>query len=113
MWSEYFNSAHYFIQGSAYEGSGFSLIEAMACGCVPIITDILSFNKILGEEFKKLQFKHGDVEGLSKILLKLDEKEWQNLSDRMERRFKNELSFEAIANQMIAVIDTINKSTNL
>ncbi len=39
----YYNSADYFVLGSHYEGSGFSLVEAMSCGVIPIVTDIPSF----------------------------------------------------------------------
>ena len=38
-----YNSADYFVLGSHHEGSGFSLAEAMACGVVPVVTDIPSF----------------------------------------------------------------------
>ena len=44
--SDYYNSADYFVLGSHYEGSGFSLVEAMSCGVVPIVTDIPSFRMI-------------------------------------------------------------------
>jgi len=40
----YYNSADYFVLGSHYEGSGYALSEALRCGCVPIVTDIPSFN---------------------------------------------------------------------
>jgi glycosyltransferase involved in cell wall biosynthesis len=39
-----FASADYLLLGSRYEGSGFALLEALACGVVPIATDIPSFN---------------------------------------------------------------------
>lgn len=38
-----YNSADYFVLGSHYEGSGFALAEALACGVVPVVTDIPSF----------------------------------------------------------------------
>ncbi|UCH65143.1 MAG: glycosyltransferase family 4 protein [Ignavibacterium sp.] len=43
---DYYNSADYFVLGSHYEGSGYSLVEAMSCGVVPIVTNIPSFRMI-------------------------------------------------------------------
>ena len=38
-----YNEKEFFILGSHYEGSGYALSEAMACGCIPIVTSIPSF----------------------------------------------------------------------
>lgn len=43
---DYYNSSDYFVLGSHYEGSGFSLVEAMSCGVIPIVTDIPAFRMI-------------------------------------------------------------------
>jgi glycosyltransferase involved in cell wall biosynthesis len=39
----WFNSVNFIISTSRYEGSGIAVCEAMACGCVPIVSDIPSF----------------------------------------------------------------------
>jgi len=56
--SDYYNSADYFVLGSHYEGSGYSLVEAMSCGVVPIVTNIPSFRMITNQ---------GQIGGLWKI----------------------------------------------
>ena len=43
----YFNSADLFVQGSAKEGSGLALMDALACGVLPVVTDIPAFRAIL------------------------------------------------------------------
>lgn len=43
-----YNSADVFVQGSAREGSGVALLEALACGVVPVVTDIPAFRAITG-----------------------------------------------------------------
>jgi glycosyltransferase involved in cell wall biosynthesis len=43
---DYFSAADLFVLGSHHEGSGYALIEALACGAVPVVTDIPSFRKI-------------------------------------------------------------------
>jgi len=42
------SAADVFVQGSHREGSGYSLIEALACGLSPVVTDIPSFRSLLG-----------------------------------------------------------------
>jgi glycosyltransferase involved in cell wall biosynthesis len=39
-----FRSADVFVLGSHHEGSGIALLEALACGVVPVVTDIPSFS---------------------------------------------------------------------
>lgn len=41
-------AADIFVSASHYEGSGYALLEAMACGTVPVVTDIPSFRAITG-----------------------------------------------------------------
>jgi len=45
----YYNSADYLLSGSHKEGSGYALIEAMACGVIPIVTNIPSFRHLTGD----------------------------------------------------------------
>ena len=40
---QYYQSADIFVSASHSEGSGYSLSEALRCGCLPIVTDIPSF----------------------------------------------------------------------
>jgi glycosyltransferase involved in cell wall biosynthesis len=42
------SAADGFVQGSRREGSGYSVIEALACGLSPVVTDIPSFRNLLG-----------------------------------------------------------------
>ena len=44
----YYSAADIFVSGSHREGSGYALIEAMACGAIPCVTDIPSFRAITG-----------------------------------------------------------------
>ncbi|MBK7203835.1 glycosyltransferase family 4 protein [Candidatus Amarolinea dominans] len=39
----YYNSADFFVQGSHHESTGYALLDALACGVVPIVTDIPAF----------------------------------------------------------------------
>jgi glycosyltransferase involved in cell wall biosynthesis len=44
----FFSGADLFISGSHREGSGYALLEALACGLLPVVTNIPSFAAIAG-----------------------------------------------------------------
>ncbi len=44
----FFSAADLFVVGSHHEGSGYALIEALACGATPVVTDIPTFRLLTG-----------------------------------------------------------------
>jgi glycosyltransferase involved in cell wall biosynthesis len=94
---QWYNRADFFISGSHYEGSGVAVCEAMASGCVPILTDILSFRKITGYGRCGLMYEPGNDNALLQSLLKTEEMEIEKERKKVLKQFKEELSFEAIA----------------
>jgi len=64
----WYNAADFFVLGSHHEGSGYSLCEAMACGCVPVVTNIPSFRKMTDGGKIGFLFEPGDEEQLSRQL---------------------------------------------
>jgi len=42
----FYSAADAFVVGSHHEGSGYALLEACACGLVPLVTDIPAFRRI-------------------------------------------------------------------
>jgi len=96
----WFNSADFFISGSHFEVFGAAVSEAMSCGCVPIITNIPSFQKITGNATCGLLYKAGDEEALLTALqqtVKLDMAEERR---KVSRQFDQYLSFDAIAREI-------------
>jgi glycosyltransferase involved in cell wall biosynthesis len=65
---EFYNGADFFISGSHYESGGVAVCEAMATGCIPIVTDILSFRKMTGYGKCGLLYEPGNDEALLKSL---------------------------------------------
>jgi glycosyltransferase involved in cell wall biosynthesis len=60
----WYNSADFFILASHYEGSGVSVSEAMSCGCIPIISDFISFKKMTDSGRCGLLFEAGNEKDL-------------------------------------------------
>ena len=99
----WFNSADFIVSGSHYEGSGTAVCEAMSCGCVPVVTDILSFRAITDNGECGLLYEAGNETALLSAFVEtkhmnVEEKRYKTLE-----YFKNNLSFEAIARKIQTV----------
>ncbi len=96
----WYNAADYFIAASHYEGSGIALCEAMACGCIPVVTHIASFTKMTEQGQYGLLFEPGDAHGLFKKLLLLSTLNKEEMRQKILKHFKEELSLPAIGKKM-------------
>lgn len=103
----YYSAANYYISGSFYEGSGYSLFEAMACGCVPLVTDIPSFRSMTNNGGIGALWQAGNCESLKKSLKDLLTKNYMEQSNKAINYFNNNLSFEAIANKQLEMVKSI------
>ncbi len=97
----YLNSADFFLQGSRYEGSGYALLDAMACGVVPVVTDIPSFRFIVGGSCGAL-WPPGDAGALHAALLRLVRQPLEPQRRAVRAAFEERLGFEAIGRQAMA-----------
>src|SRR5262249_38618635 len=61
-------AADFLVQASHAEGSGVALIEALACGTTPLVTDIPSFRRITGAGAAGSLTPVGDAAGLANAL---------------------------------------------
>ncbi len=99
----YFNSADFLLQGSHKEGSGFALADALACGTVPVVTDIAPFRFMTaaadsGRACGAL-WPPGDAEALSSAILELARRPVKPQHQAARALFEHRLSFEAIGRQ--------------
>jgi glycosyltransferase involved in cell wall biosynthesis len=93
---DYYNSSDYFILGSHYEGSGYSVVEAMSCGVVPIVTDIPSFRMITNNGKVGALWKAGDSKSLYTNVKTILGKDLNTESMNALNQFNNNLSYSAI-----------------
>jgi glycosyltransferase involved in cell wall biosynthesis len=101
---EMYVNTDFFISGSHYESGGVAVCEAMASGCIPIVTDILSFRKMTGSGKCGLLYEPGNDKALLNSLLQTGEMDIEKERDKVLKQFKEELSFEAIAGRMNELI---------
>lgn len=101
----WFSAADFYISGSFREAAGYALIESLACGCIPIITDIPPYRKIIGQHGFLFEIRNAD--SLYAALLQSSKMSKSKLSFEITDHFQKELTFKVIADQILAVIDTI------
>jgi glycosyltransferase involved in cell wall biosynthesis len=102
--SDWYNSAEFFITGSHYEGSGVAVSEAMSCGCIPITTSFISFQRMTGNGSCGLMFEAGNKKQLVDILKKSASLDIGTESKKVLEIFEKELSFQAIAKKINQVL---------
>jgi glycosyltransferase involved in cell wall biosynthesis len=93
----YYRAADYFILGSHRESMGFVLCEAMACGCIPIVSNIPSFKKMTENGTYGFLFPPGDEDALYTILMNLHTIDKPALIKKVVDKFNKDLSFQTIA----------------
>lgn len=98
----YFNSADFFVQGSHHEGSGYALLDALACGVVPVVTDIPSFRFLTAQGTVGALWRCGDVGELSAQLRQVLARPLEQQRVTARRWFEERLSFSALGRQVKA-----------
>ncbi|HLC79220.1 MAG TPA: glycosyltransferase family 4 protein [archaeon] len=87
-----YSSSEYFVSASEYEGFGISLVEAMACGCIPIVRRNEGFANIITEgvnglfcDFEKPKIAAGNI----KSALDMNSSQKKSLSKNAQLRSKD------------------------
>lgn len=95
----YYNAADIFVQGSAHEGSGIAVLDALACGAVPVISRIASFSVLTDHGQVGQLFNRGQVadfvNALSQLMTQDLSQQQQNCRDLFSQRW----TFEQLALQ--------------
>jgi glycosyltransferase involved in cell wall biosynthesis len=90
-----YSAADVFISGSHHEGSGYALIEALACGLVPVVTDIPAFRVIAGP--CGARWAPGDARACADALRTVLARDLQSARRQSRRHFSERLSWDIVA----------------
>lgn len=108
-------AADFYVQTSHHEGSGFSLLEAMACGTTPIVTDIPAARRIVGDVGALIPVENPSALAAAMVSL------WRVHEDdaseyvprtlehraRVRARFDASLSYDSIACELRSAYDAL------
>jgi glycosyltransferase involved in cell wall biosynthesis len=93
-------AADFLVQGSHREGAGFGVIEALACGTTPLVTDIPSFRRITDGGRYGALVPVGDSIALAREILAWSRRDRASLRRDARDHFERELSYGAMGRQL-------------
>ncbi len=100
-------AADLFVLGSHREGSGYSLIEALACGLPPVVTDIPSFRSLTGAGAVGHLWPCGDAQALGEALCTAAQSLSPGTRGAVRAHFERELSFGALGLKLAGMYEDI------
>ena len=103
----WYSSADFIISASHYEASGIAVCEGMSCGCIPVLSNILSFKKVTANETCGILYDINEEDGLFDALMKTPNLNIEEEKKKVLKQFDEDLSFDAIAKQISEKIDTL------
>jgi len=93
-------AADLFVLGSHREGSGYSVIEALACGLPPVVTDIPSFRSLTGAGSVGALWPRGDAGIFCDRLVSVAAQPPAQTRAAARRHFESELSFDGVGRKL-------------
>jgi len=100
-------AADFFVLGSHHEGSGYAVLEAMACGATPVVSDIPPFRAITGGGAVGALAPVGDAAAFAAALVALAARPRDVLRARTLAHFRAELSFEVVGARLVEAYASI------
>jgi hypothetical protein len=100
-----YRAADFFIQTSHREGSGYSLLEAMACGVTPLVTDIPAMRTMVGDAGSLTPV--GDANALAEAIVTWAARDPTALRRAARARFDAALTFDVIGRQLRSAYEAL------
>jgi glycosyltransferase involved in cell wall biosynthesis len=90
-----------FVLGSHREGSGYALLEALACGLTPVVGDIPSFRSLTGNGAVGALVQVGDADGFASAIVAQARRPRRAARDAVLAHFAAALSPEALGHRLV------------
>ncbi|MES2006100.1 MAG: glycosyltransferase family 4 protein [Bacteroidota bacterium] len=100
---QWYSAADFYLSGSHSEGGSGALLEAMACGCIPIVTDIPPAVKVSDNGRYAFHFKAGDAAQLLEVLSRSAQVDRNALSEKIMAHFQKNYSLDAVGDRLYRI----------
>ena len=101
------NAADIFLLSSHKEVAGFALMEAMACGASPVVSDIPAFRAQTGNGAIGALATAGDAASFAEAILRVAARPREEARATVLAHFARHLSFDAVGARMAAAYRAI------
>lgn len=98
----FLSAADLFVLGSIREGSGYALMEALACGIMPVVPDIPSFRVITLDGALGVLWRPGYPRACAAAILDAVERDLPGMRARIRERFIAEYGWKAVGEKAMA-----------
>ena len=105
----FYSAADLFVLGSHHEGSGYALMEASACGAVPVVTDIPTFRLLTDGGAVGALWTPGDAAGLERALVDVCSRDLFSERARVIDRFARNWSWPSIGRRAIEIYEDVRR----
>jgi glycosyltransferase involved in cell wall biosynthesis len=100
-------AADFFLAASRRESSGYALLEALACGATPVVSDIPSFREVTCGGAVGALAPCGDAHAFAEALVELAGRDRARLREQAVAHFSRELSFPVLGARLVAAYRSI------
>lgn len=94
-------AADFLLLGSERESCGYAVLEALACGTTPVLSDIPPFRALTGRGAVGALAPRGDAQGFADALVTLAAMPRAALRERAAAHFRRHLSFAALGERLV------------
>jgi glycosyltransferase involved in cell wall biosynthesis len=101
----HYRAADLFVQASRQEGCSYSAIEALACGVVPLVSDIPSNRRLVGDAGSLVPV--GDADALAAAIVEWARRDPATGRARARARFEQALTYEHVGRDLRAAYETM------
>jgi len=101
--ASYYSAADLFVLGSHHEGSGYAVIEALACGAPPIVTDIPTFRLLTANASCGALWPAGDADACARAIAAVAARDLAGERRRVLDHFARSVSWGAVGRRAMEI----------